>query len=337
MDDDGRSGASHATAWSWGRDSETFMPRNALPGSVATSKRANGHVDAVIDHAAPGDEQAILDLVVGAGWAYGITDVDRLMRLDQGGMLVALARDGGGGRSVLGCVYASKWGHLGFIGLLLVRPDLRGRGLGERLVRRGVADLQRSGTASVGLDAVPEAVSLYGRLGFTPTWESLRLAIDTTIDDRPATGSRAREATETDMPAVLELDLRGWGADRGRILTALGREGGGGRIVVAPDDGPVRAYAAFRRGPRNWRLGPWVAEPTDEGSDAARAVLAWAMDAAEGEPIGLGVPDYSRTAVETLNRLYAIRYRSCTRMYLGDPGPALGAVGSWAIGAPEKG
>ena len=335
-----------------GSGSETFMPRNALPGSVATTKGADGHVDAVIDHAAPADARAILDLVVGAGWAYGLADIDRLIRLDQEGMLVALAKgggsgggeggggSGGGGRSVIGCVYASKWGHLGFIGLLLVRPDLRGRGLGERLVRRGVSDLQARGAASVGLDAVHEAVSLYERLGFTPTWESLRLAVDTTIDDRPATASRAREAARADMDDVLGLDRRGWGADRGRILASLGGMGGmdgDGRIIVAPDEGPVRAYAAMRRGPRNWRLGPWVAEPTDEGSDAARAVLAWAMDAAAGEPIGLGVPDYSRTAVETLNRLYAIRYRSCTRMYLGDPGPALGAVGSWAIGAPEKG
>ena len=320
-----------------GPGSETFMTRNALPGSVAAPKGADGHVNAVIDQAVPADAKAILDLVVGAGWAYGLADIDRLIRLDQEGMLVALARDGGGGRSVIGCVYASKWGRLGFIGLLLVEPDLRGRGLGERLVRRGVADLQARGAASVGLDAVPEAVSLYERLGFTPTWESLRLAVDTTSDDRPAAASRAREAARADMEDVLGLDRRGWGADRGRILTALGGNGGDGRIVVAPEEGPVRAYAALRRGPRNLRLGPWVAEPTDEGSDAARAVLAWVMDAAAGEPIGLGVPDYSRVAVETLNRLYAIRYRSCTRMYLGDPGPALGAVGSWAIGAPEKG
>ena len=301
------------------------------------SKAAAGQVDAVIDKAAPADARAILDLVIGAGWAYGPADIDRLIRLDPEGMLVAIESGGGGGRSVIGCIYASKWGHLGFIGLLLVRPDLRGRGLGERLVRRGVSDLQARGASSVGLDAVPEAATLYERLGFTPTWESLRLALDTTIDDRPAATSRARESSRGDMEGVLALDRRGWGADRGRILTALGGGGGEGRIVVAPEQGPVRAYAALRRGPRNWRLGPWVAEPTPEGADAARAVLAWAMDSAAGEPIGLGVPVYSRTALETLNRLYAIRYRSCTRMYMGDPGPAMGAAGSWAIGAPEKG
>ncbi len=277
----------------------------------------------------------ILSVVESAGWAYALTDIERLMRVDPEAMLVATA-GGVASDEVLGCVYASRWGGLGFIGLLLVRPDLRGQGLGGRLAREGVSALIARGCATVGLDAVPEAITLYRRLGFVPDWESFRMTVDTSIDDRPPASSKARAATDDDMSMVLAIDLAGWGADRSRLLRALHRSGAG-RFAVAPVEGPVRAFGVVRRGVRGWRMGPWVAETTEEGDDAARAVLAWAMDTATPEPIAMGVPAYNGRAVEALNRIYAVRMRSCTRMYLGDPGPARAAPGSWAIGAPEKG
>jgi N-acetylglutamate synthase-like GNAT family acetyltransferase len=273
--------------------------------------------------------------VESAGWAYALPDIERLVSVDPEGMLVATA-----GREradeVLGCVYASMWGSLGFIGLLLVRPDMRGRGLGGRLAREGVRALRARGCSCVGLDAVPEAITLYQRLGFAPEWESMRMAVDTSVVDRPRTSVRAREATDDDMATVLLLDRLGWGADRSRLLRLL-RGSGAARVAVAPEEGRPRAFGYVRRGVRGWRMGPWVAEATGEGAEAAMAVLSWAMDASEHEPLSLGVPAYNAQAVEALNRVYAVRMRSCTRMYLGDPGPARSPAGSWAIGAPEKG
>lgn len=277
----------------------------------------------------------ILSLIESAGWAYTLADIERLQRVDPEGMLVATAGKGSGD-GVLGCVYASRWGGLGFIGLLLVRPDQRGHGLGERLAREGVRALKARDCHCIGLDAVPEAVTLYRRLGFVPDWESLRLAVDTSVDERPAASVRARSATDVDMAPVLVIDLHGWGADRSRLLRLL-QTSGAGSFLVAPDDEPVRAFGFLRRSVRGWRMGPWVAQSGEEGADAARAVLAMAMDIATPEPLSIGVPSYNALAVEALNRVYAVRMRSCTRMYLGDPGPARAMPGSWAIGAPEKG
>jgi predicted N-acetyltransferase YhbS len=277
----------------------------------------------------------ILSLVESAGWAYALADIERLIGVDPEGMLVATA---GRGRAdeVLGCVYASRWGSLGFIGLLLVRADMRGRGLGGRLAREGVRALRARGCACVGLDAVPEATTLYSRLGFVPEWESMRLAVDTSVEERPPASVRARAAVDDDMAAVLVLDHHGWGADRSRLLQLL-HGSGAASVAVAPEEGPVRAFGVLRSGVRGWRMGPWVAETGREGADAARAVLSWAMDVSAKESLALGVPAYNAQAVEALNRVYAVRMRSCTRMYLGDPGPARSPAGSWAIGAPEKG
>ncbi len=40
-----------------------------------------------------------------------------------------------------------------------------------------------------------------------------------------------------------------------------------------------------------------------------------------------------KIAVEALNRVYAVRMRSCTRMYLDDPGPARAGAVPWGIRA----
>jgi ribosomal protein S18 acetylase RimI-like enzyme len=287
------------------------------------------------------DAGAILDLVRTAGWAYSRSDIERLIRIEPEGMLVAVDRSGGA-RGIVGCVYAPLWGRLGFIGLLLVRTDLRRRGVGAGLLAAGLDRLRAAGCSAVGLDSVPEAVSLYRRAGFEADWESMRLAIDTKAAEPPPGDVVARElepregGEDADIAAVLGLDLRGWGADRGRLLTELRREGSG-VLAVAPSEGTPLAYGALRRGPYGWRMGPWVAEPTGEGAVAARAVLAWALRRAHGLPLTVGVPAYNTAAVEAMNRIYAVRMRSCVRMYLGDPGPARAAPGSWAIGAPEKG
>ncbi len=294
-----------------------------------------GEGSAEVATAVPADAGAILALVRSAGWAYSLSDIERLMRVEPDGMLVAV-NPSRGARDVVGCVYAPLWGRLGFIGLLLVRTDLRHRGLGARLLGAGLARLRSAGCTAVGLDSVPEAVSLYRRAGFVADWESLRLAIDTASADPPSTRHAAREVGDADMRTVLDLDLAGWGADRGRLLVELRREGAG-VLAVAPSEGAPLAYCAMRRGLYGWRMGPWVAKPTGEGAEAARAVLAWAMGRAGGLPLTVGVPAYNRAAVEAVNRALAVRMRSCVRMYLGDPGLARAAAGSWAIGAPEKG
>lgn len=314
---------------------ESFIHWHRVQDRVASRTMRRDAVRAELARAEPADADAILTLVRSAGWAYSLSDIERLIRVEPGGMLVALGSPHGA-RDVVGCVYAPRWGWLGFIGLLLVRKDLRGRGLGARLLRAGLARLRSVGCSAVGLDSVPEAVSLYSRAGFVTYWESMRLAIDTASAERPSTRAVAREAGGADVPTVLALDLRGWGADRGHLLLELRREGAG-VFAVAPADGVPLAYCAMRRGPYGWRMGPWVAEPTGEGADAARAVLSWAIGRADGLPLTVGVPAYNAAAVEAMNRALAVRMRSCIRMYLGDPGPARAPPGSWAIGAPEKG
>ena len=59
---------------------------------------------------------------------------------------------------------ATSWMH---VSLLYVVPELRGEGLGERLLRRMIVWGEGNGVERFQLNAVPEARTLYERVGFS--------------------------------------------------------------------------------------------------------------------------------------------------------------------------
>ena len=68
---------------------------------------------------------------------------------------------------------------------LFVRPDGRGTGLGERLMREVLDWADRHDVARVSLNSEPAARSLYERLGFAPGERYLELQLDRAVA-RPA-------------------------------------------------------------------------------------------------------------------------------------------------------
>ncbi len=62
---------------------------------------------------------------------------------------------------------ASAGGRWGYLGHLFVRPDARGDGVGEALVRELLAESARRGHTKVVLSPTVPSVPLYERCGFT--------------------------------------------------------------------------------------------------------------------------------------------------------------------------
>ena len=85
------------------------------------------------------------------------------------------------------------------------------------------------------------------------------------------------------------------------------------------------------------RLGPLVASPRVEDAVAVRSIVATAMTESYPRMLTMNVPAYNREAKELMIGLGATEYAPCTRMSMGDPGPAAVPEGVWALGAAEKG
>ena len=323
--------------------SERFKPGHRLFGDVSTRQDPAGAGPFALEAASPRDTGFILRLIDEAGWAYTREEVERLQAVQPEGMLVL--RSPGLGKQLLGCVYASAWGDVGFIGLMHVSKSHRGRGLGRALMDRALDRLRRMDCRTVGLDAVGDAVGFYQKMGFGSHWESLRYSIDPNKVIPVAGGPGVRRATDGDIPVVAALDASVAGMDREELIWAL-QGSSDATVMVVDGDGGVEAYGVLRRSKGCMRLGPviaregrsasWVTD-TSVAFASATAILRVALAQSRPSLVTVNVPANNREAMDLVLSLGGVSLAGCIRMYIGEPGPAYDPPGVWALGAAEKG
>lgn len=141
--------------------------------------------------------------------------------------------------------------HTATANMVIVRRDLRGRGLGRRLVE---ALLAEAGPREVRLVATADGLPLYRRIGFETVGEIRQHT--GAVAGATAAGGGVVWATPADLPALARLDAAAFGADRAGLVAALA---GASRIAVARGDaGPV-GFAMRRPLGRGEVVGPVVA------------------------------------------------------------------------------
>ena len=210
-----------------------------------------------------------------AGWNQRVADWRMLLRLAPAGAFTAVAGD-----RIVGTAIGIDYGTFGWIAMMLVEPDWRGRGLGGRLLEAAMSAVPPG--VPIRLDATPLGRPLYQRYGFADESRLTRHVAEAT---RPAlgraTGSPARDVRSlapADLPRVIAADDRVFGANRRTILDwALD---GAPQYAHAIETGAGIQYCFGRAGRLFDQIGPVVAD--DEGAPAlVRAALA----AAEGRAV----------------------------------------------------
>jgi GNAT superfamily N-acetyltransferase len=108
-----------------------------------------------------------LDWAAAEGWNPGLADADCFLQADEGGFLGLFVA----GRLVASISVVAYDSAFAFLGLYIVAPEFRGRGLGFKLWRAGVA---RLGDRRIGLDGVVAQQENYARSGFRLAWRNQR-------------------------------------------------------------------------------------------------------------------------------------------------------------------
>jgi len=259
-----------------------------------------------------------LELCRLAGWNQLEADWRRLLALAPDGVFIAEEDErpcGSGSTTLYGTQTA-------WIGMILVHPDFRKRGIGTAIMDKLIAHLRAQNIESIKLDATDLGRPVYLKLGFKDERPIHRYK-----GQRPpgiAASSEARPITSSDWPAIARLDRAAFDADRLELLKILSGEGV--TAVVVPSSpreenrleacstGDVHGYGFARKGFHASFLGPVVA--TD--SVAARAVVETLLARlAEGEVYWDILTD-NVASTELAELLGFTVARKLVRMYLGD-------------------
>ena len=250
----------------------------------------------------PDDIPAGMRLKEIAGWNQTRGDWERFLSASPQGCFVADTRG-----AVVGTVATISYeGRFAWIGMVLVDPAWRGKGIGTKLLRRAIEYLDGCGLPSIKLDATPQGKPLYEKLGFVSEYEIERWQLQ-----RPSALPAALRANSVDED-ILDWDREVFGADRSALLHSIATERPG-FVLQTRSWGKLTGYSFGRRGDVADHLGPWVAQ--DESS--ARDLLNEFLLRSRGQMVFVDVIKSNSWAMKLLGEHGFRHSRSLTRMYRG--------------------
>lgn len=240
-----------------------------------------------------------------AGWNQLAPDWETLLALAPEGVFVAEI-DG----TPCGTASTTPYGReTAWIGMVLMHPDFRRRGVGTALLVRCIEHLQAMRIDSIKLDATDLGRPVYLKLGFAEEREIFRLT-----GARPeAVGrdGRVRAIGEADWPALARLDRAAFGADRTALLRLLASRG---PAALLAEGDTVKAFGFARPGHNAAFVGPIVAGEAESARALALALLA---ELPRGTVFWDLLPD-NAAAFALAESLGFQTARRLMRMYLGE-------------------
>jgi predicted N-acetyltransferase YhbS len=234
--------------------------------TISTTGSAETHVRQMTGE----DIAAGIELVRAAGWNQTEADWRRFLHANGKGCFVAESEG-----KVCGTVATIMYGRqLAWIGMVLVSPHWRGRGIGTELVRLALQHLDTQGALIVKLDATPQGAAVYERLGFEPEHEIERWVLTRPSSPKPLHSRQTHEHENAQqMEEILETDFEVFGADRGALLRSLDRDAHELTAAISTR-GRTRSYTLGRHGLHADQLGPWIADDPDTASELLTGFLS---------------------------------------------------------------
>jgi GNAT superfamily N-acetyltransferase len=263
-----------------------------------------------------------------AGWNQTEADWQRFLEASPQGCFVAEVNDKVRG-TVTTIVFENRFA---WVGMVLIDPEFRSRGLGTALLERAIQYLDDLKIATIKLDATPQGKPLYEKLGFLSEYEIERWTLQRASPGDTRIPSRWVSASAELSLEILEIDREVFGADRSALLRSLHREAPE-FTILAWAEGFIQGYALGRRGAFADHLGPWMAR----SSGAGQQLLETFLSSSSRQTLIVDYIKANQVAAELLERFGFSYARTLTRMYRGAnrfPGqPDM----LWAILGPEFG
>ena len=248
------------------------------------------------------------------GWDPGVSDAETFWATDPNAFFGAYS----GGELLAGCStlrYPPLTGGqpMGFIGLLIVRPDQRGRGIGgdffgylHELLRTLVGP-----DGPIALDGVTAMQPFYAAQGFRRQHDDIRMSgipeighLDSAVD--------VLQLMDVSFQELCAFDARCFGADRRTLLDHWIRSPNFG-VAAKGAEGRLAGYGVIRPTVGGHKVGPLFAE---DATIAATIFAALVSHRGVGA-ISLDVPDAHSEALELARSVGLTETFRCAYMVSG--------------------
>jgi len=271
--------------------------------------------------------RAELDLVIDwaaiEGWNPGLADAECYYLADRPGFLLGFWE----GEPVAAISVVRYDDHFAFLGFYIVKPQMRGRGLGWKIWTAGLA---HAGARTVGLDGVVAQQENYRKSGFELSHRNIRYGGRVAVEP-PDGGSDLVDLTRAKVAQVVAYDRPFFPAPRERFLACWLNPAQ--RITkVLLRDGDIAGYGVSRPCRDGHKIGPLFAED-EAGADLLFRAL---VHERPGEMVFIDPPEPNRAAVALAERHGLEPVFETARMYRG-AAPALPLEKIFAITTFELG
>ncbi|MFZ0983584.1 MAG: GNAT family N-acetyltransferase [Pseudolabrys sp.] len=255
----------------------------------------------------PDEISIAVDWAAAEGWNPGLADAACFSTVDPDGFLVG-ELDGAPAATICCVNYGATFA---FLGLYIVRKDVRGCGHGLKIWN---AALAHAGPRVIGLDGVVAQQQNYKKSGFKFAYANVRYG--GTVVTADAQRGRVVALAEVPFALVAADNATVFPAPRAAFLRAwIGSFGHVGRALVRY--GRLAAWGVMRPCRKGYKVGPLVADDRA----AAEAVLGALLTRAGGGEIFLDVPSVNRDAIALAQDLGLAPVFETARMYTGDIPP----------------
>jgi GNAT superfamily N-acetyltransferase len=193
---------------------------------------------------------AAIAFAAAEGWNPGKGDAQLFYNTDPTGFFVVEA-DG----VMAGCISAVRYDKsFGFIGLYIMKPEYRGKGLGMKLWRKAMQYLDG---CNIGLDGVVAQQENYEKSGFRFAYNNIRYQYTVRDTDNLVTPTLLRIA-ETEFEELAAFDRQYFPANREKFLQPwIKQQGSTGYAAV--QDGALTGYIVLRPCVHGHKVGPLFA------------------------------------------------------------------------------
>ena len=248
-----------------------------------------------------GTDLAFADSIRDAvGWNQTLADWKRFLAYQPDGCFVAEWEG-----APAGTVTTTSYGkELAWIGMVIVHPDFRRRGIATALVKAAIEYLRDCGVRCIKLDATRDGVEVYERLGFQAEYDLSRW--EGTLE------ALKKDYSDKVLSLPMDFDSEAFGIDRSDWLAALAKDAQTIRLAI-DSNGKPSAYGMIRTGSRANYLGPICAADKATG----RAVAESLLSSLEGFTFW-DIPEANTTATELAESFGFKRLRHLLRMWMGD-------------------